>query len=307
MGTSPVTITPDAISASPQVTITPDAAEPSTYDKLTASYNPNAEKLGPVGRFLDAAGGAVMAAPGALASAVAHPIDTAKGVGSSLASWADPSTRPTWEGIKSVLPEALGQGVGNVAAGEVGGAAAVKAGRAIGDIAIPSTEHAGAALSQVRSAAGDIPIDMTKPGATALELYTQSQRGATLPKVVRDFVNRATKPDSEPITYAEAKDFQSNVSSLSADERMSLKPNTKRLVGQLNADLKDSLEGAADVVGKGDQFSDAMAEYHKAMQLRGLKEDAIEALKSHMVKAVVTGAGITGGGLILKKLFSSTP
>jgi hypothetical protein len=99
---------------------------------------------------------------------------------------------------------------------------------------LPSTQRASAALSDVKSVAGSIPIDMSKPGNTALELYTQSQRGATLPKVVRDFVNRATKPGADPITCEEAKDFQSNISNLSADEKMSLKPNTKRLVGQLN-------------------------------------------------------------------------
>src|SRR5262249_16150611 len=50
--------------------------------------------------------------------------------------------------------------------------------------ALPSTERAGAALKQVKAMAGDVPIDMAKPGDTALQLLEQSQRGATLPKVV---------------------------------------------------------------------------------------------------------------------------
>jgi hypothetical protein len=85
---------------------------------FTGAYNPNAEKYGPVVRALDAAGGAVMGAPSAILSTIAHPIDTAKGIGQSAGQWFDPKTRPTWEGIKSVLPEALGMGIGNVAAGE---------------------------------------------------------------------------------------------------------------------------------------------------------------------------------------------
>lgn len=163
--------------------------------------------------------------------------------------------------------------------------------------ALPSADRAAAALADVKATAGHVPIDMSEAGATALELYTQSQRGATLPKVVRDFVNRATKPGSDPITYGEAKDFQSNVSALSVDEKMSLKPNTKRLLGQLNSDLKASLEDAADTQGKGQQFSQAMTEYHHAMQLKGFSEAAIKA----GIAAAVNAAGIVG----VKKIWDS--
>jgi hypothetical protein len=165
--------------------------------------------------------------------------------------------------------------------------------------ALPSAERAAQALGEVKGAAGKIPIDMAKPGATALELYTQAQRGASMPKVVRDFVNRATKPESDPITYAEAKDFQSNVSSLSAEERMQAKPATLRLIGQLNSDLKASLEDAADTVGKGQQFADAMKEYHNAMQLKGFSGKAMKIL-------VGSALGVTGLG-IAKKILGALP
>ena len=180
--------------------------------------------------------------------------------------------------------------VGQVAAPELAkrGSAAIKA--------IPSTERAGAVLGQVKAAAGDIPIDMSKPGSTALEIYTQSQRGGMLPKSVRDFINRATKPDSQPITYAEAKDFQSNISRLSADEYGRMNPNTRRLVGQLNADLKGSLQSAADTAGKGQQFADAMREYHNAMRLKGMSDAAID----YAIKAAITG----GLGALGYKAFS---
>jgi hypothetical protein len=93
----------------------------------------------------------------------------------------------------------------------------------VGDIAaglaklFPSAERAGTALQDVRAVAGKVPIDTGKAGDTALELYEQSQRGAVLPKAVRQFVTRATDPEGEPITYEEAKDFQSNISRLSAN------------------------------------------------------------------------------------------
>lgn len=210
-----------------------------------------------------------------------------------------------------ILGVSGGAGAGNVA-GQLGttgtvnpketaktvGATAALSGLVEGAAALPSAAKAGKALQEIKQTAGDVPIDMSRPGNTALELYEQSQRGASLPKVVRDFVKRATAPGGEPITYAEAKDFQSNVSQLSADERMMLKPNTKRLLGQLNSDLKSSLEDAADVQGKGEQFTQAMKEYHHAMQLRDLTDTAKEALW----KAVLTGAGLYG----VKKILEST-
>lgn len=143
--------------------------------------------------------------------------------------------------------------------------------------ALPSTQRAGAALQDIKTTAGDLPIDTAKVGNAALELYTQSQRGATLPPAVNKLIRRLTQPDSPPMTYAEAKDFQSNISNLSANEKMNLKPNQVRLLGQLNMELKGSLADAADIVGKGEQFTSAMKEYHQAMKLKGWSEDAISA------------------------------
>lgn len=186
----------------------------------------------------------------------------------------------------------LAGGVGAAAMGKQvpEGAAALK--EQIADLpGIPSASKAASALGEVKAAAGEIPIDMEKPGNTALQIYEQSQRGATLPKVVRDFIKRAVTPESDPITYAEAKDFQSNVSALSADERMKLKPNTKRLLGQLNVDLKGSLEDAADTVGKGEQFTQAMKEYHHAMIIKNLTDTAKEAAWKAAVAGIV---GYTG-------------
>ena len=162
--------------------------------------------------------------------------------------------------------------------------------RGVGKV-VPSASRAGAALEDVKAVAGDVPIKTGKVGDTALELWTQSERGATLPPSVRKLVQRMTKPGSDPMTYEEAKDFQSNISQLSADEKMTLKPNTKRLVGQLNQDMKAALEDAADTQGKGKQFVDAMKEYHNAMRIQGFSDKAIKLA----VKAGLAASGIYGG------------
>jgi len=115
---------------------TPDAPKPpSLYQRLT---QPDQTTANPVARFFSNVGGAVIGAPGAAASAIAHPIDTLKGMGNSvnqaIDAYANPATRPTFKGAMSVLPEALGMATGNVAAGEAGGAVLGKAGDAVGGV-----------------------------------------------------------------------------------------------------------------------------------------------------------------------------
>ncbi len=96
--------------------------------KLTAPIDTEAKN--PVSRTLSSIGATVIGAPAAIGQTVLHPFDTAtkmgQDIGESLKTWADPKTRPTWEGIKSVLPEAIGQGIGNVALGEAAGAVVPK-------------------------------------------------------------------------------------------------------------------------------------------------------------------------------------
>jgi hypothetical protein len=210
--------------------------------------------------------------------------------------------------------------------GGVLGEAAVPAGIAAGAYgasramnALPSAARAGAALQDVKSAAGHVPIDMGGPGDTAMQIYYEAKHGAFLPKPVNDLLKRigldpsemtpnnrpisyqtaanrgAIDPNSPPLTYAEAKSFQSNISNLTASDKLSTNANIKRLVGQLNSNLKDSLEGAADTVGKGEQFTKAMKEYHNAMTLRGMTDSAKDAAW----KAALTGVGLEGVKKIL--------
>jgi hypothetical protein len=104
--------------------------KPSLYKRLTSPIDPGLDEfsakhpiLGAGARFLSSAGAGVIGAPEGIASMIAHPIDTVTSLGSSLKEWAKPET---WRGAPSVLPEALGSGVGNVAAGEAAGAAIPK-------------------------------------------------------------------------------------------------------------------------------------------------------------------------------------
>jgi hypothetical protein len=260
-------------------------------------YNPTLSGVQSIGRGVrDAVSGAY--------NAVRHPIDTAVATAKGIAALPsevaqvpsaihDINQSPDPLGTYAkVAQDTAGEGAGQalVAAGTLGLAkAAPVVAKTVSGI-IPSAADAGAALEDVKSAAGSIPIDTSKVGNTALDIYTQSQRGANLPSSVGKLVRRLASPDSPPMTYEEAKDFQSNISRLSADENMKMNPNTRRLVGQLNQDLKGSLQDAADTVGKGQKFADAMKEYHNAMRLKGFSDAAIDAAW----KSALTATGLYG-------------
>jgi len=252
MGSS-VTITPDPVNAGP-VTITPDTPMEHPYQSWLdreiplTSYGAATEQ----GIQSIARGGRDLAT--GMVNAISHPIEAIKGI-ASLPSQAAQVPAAVKDINQSADPlgtfakvgqETAGQGAAQTLAalateGVIKGAGAVKD-------ALPNAQRAGTTLQTIKNIAGNVPIDTSQVGDSALELYEQSQRGATLPTAVGKLVRRLTTPDSTPMTYEEAKDFQSNISSLSANEKMSLKPNQVRLVGQLNSSLKDALEDAADTV-----------------------------------------------------------
>jgi hypothetical protein len=153
--------------------------------------------------------------------------------------------------------------------------------------AIPSKARAGANFEQVMGAAQDIPIDTAKVGNAALRIYQLSERGGTMPKVVRDFVKRATDPAKGDITYKEARDFYHNISRLSADEYNRLSPVMKSHINKLRGALNESLEGAAKQGGKLPEYRGAMREYRQASQLSDFADKTWETTRD---KALPYGA-----------------
>jgi hypothetical protein len=140
--------------------------------------------------------------------------------------------------------------------------------------AIPTTERAGAAFEEVMSKAKNIPIDVAKPGDIALRADKLSKAGGRLPKVLSDFIKRATDPNKPPITYEEARDFYSNASALTVDETMKLKPVMKAQIAKFTKALGESVEGAATEAGKLQKYKGAMKEYRQAKRLEQLIQTA---------------------------------
>lgn len=158
--------------------------------------------------------------------------------------------------------------------------------------ALPNTERAGQAFQEVERVASKIPIDVSGPGNTALKIQKLSESGGSMPKVIRDFIRRATDPEKPPITYSEARDFYSNASRLSVDEMNRLTPVMKRQIGQFVRELNGSIEGAAEDAGKLSKYQGAMKEYRQAKW--------IEA-KSYLAKKWAGRALLGAGGYYTAK------
>lgn len=150
-------------------------------------------------------------------------------------------------------------------AGDVGGLAG-----GYGGAKMPLKGHAGKLFSEVGAAANQLPVEVAKPGNLALEAQELSKQGNVMPKVIRDFIARTTDPDKPPLTYAEARQFYSSASRISANESSRLSGVMARQLNKFRAALNDSLADTADQAGKLDEYVDAMKEYRHASQIQEL-------------------------------------
>jgi hypothetical protein len=157
--------------------------------------------------------------------------------------------------------------------------------------AIPSTARAGAALDDVMTAARNLPVDLTDVGNVALRTRDLASSGGSMPKVISDFIKRATDPNKGPLTYGEARDFYSNATRLSADEFNRLTPVMKKQVGQFTGALNRSISDSAGTLGLAPKYEDAMAEYASAKKWSGRADTAGKAVGSIAKKAIPLGVG----------------
>lgn len=163
---------------------------------------------------------------------------------------------------------------------------------------MPSKVRAGANFQEVMGTARNAPVDISLPGNQALRIMQLSERGATLPKVVRDFLKRITDPNKKPLVYEEARDFASNISRLSADEFNRLNPALRRELGTLRVTLNTAVEKAAASVGKGEQYRSAMREYARRSTLDDLASDVWKGVKRGLPLAGAVGLGSYGASRI---------
>ena len=188
--------------------------------------------------------------------------------------------------------QGAGANLGSVLLGE----GAMKAAGPVGDFMdiikkkIPSAARAGAKLDVVKGAAGDIPIDLTEAQIPVERAQELRQRGSSMPKVLNDFRRNRNALTGSPefadqMTYTEGRDFASNAGRLSADETSRMTPPMQAQVSQFAKAMKAANREAAEKVGMGELYDEAMKEYRQAKTI----EDATDVLKKWAVKAAIVG------------------
>lgn len=163
----------------------------------------------------------------------------------------------------------------------------------------PSVDRAGEKFQSVSKVAGAHTVNVTPSLSDALFKYQELvDTGGSRSLAVSKLLNRLTNPDKGPLTYDEARLFQSNISRLSADETQRLTPVMKRQVGQIASELNGAVENTAAGAGKLSDFRAAMEEYSKAKT----NEARAAALKKWAIKAgaaaTLGAAGVSGVKLL---------
>ncbi len=170
--------------------------------------------------------------------------------------------------------------------------------------AIPSRVHAGAVLEDIRNAAADVPVipRNTMPELQRWNELTEAGGRTAKPMTklagrLQDILTPVTgQAPAAPMNFPEARDIYSNVTDLTHKTALQklmnrgLKPTMLRQAigvrGGLNRDLTD----AAETIGRGQHYADAMKEYAQASRL------------SQLIKRSLYGAGIIGAGEVANKL-----
>lgn len=158
-----------------------------------------------------------------------------------------------------------------------------------------SRARAAQNLDSVSRTAARSPINVEGPGQQGLRAMELQQRGATLPRVVTQFMRRVTDPKGADMTFSEARDFYSNLSRMSANDFGRLTPAMRRQVGSVTRELGRALQETANTAGVGREYASGMREYARAARL----EEAWQRVSPQVIAAIRTGIG----GLIAGKGF----
>jgi hypothetical protein len=201
---------------------------------------------------------------------IAHPIDTAKQMGH--AAMEDPA--------KMAGNLVGGADVGGVL-GEAGGGILAK---------IPTRAKAGGMFENVMSKAATEPVDLTRSLPILERAQQLSARGHGSIGALDNLYKRINTVN--PLDYREARDWASSLSRLNANDKMSASPSLQGEVGKLSHAFNEDVGGAAHRAGVGEDYEQAMRDYHRASQIR----DTAKGIAKWAIPAAA-GGGIASYGL----------
>ncbi len=148
--------------------------------------------------------------------------------------------------------------------------------------AIPSRAHAGQVLNDISMAAHDVPVSPvnTMPALSRWKELTDAGGRAAKPMTklsnrLGDLLTPSTGGDiQEPFNFPEARDFYSNVTDTTRQSPFQtllgrgLKPTMLRQAGNVRSGMHADLTDAAETIGRGQDYADAIKEYAQASKLR---------------------------------------
>jgi hypothetical protein len=156
----------------------------------------------------------------------------------------------------------------------------------LGIKAMPTEAKAGKLFDEVMQAAKGQPVNLTRSSAPLDRIAQLTDAGGPTLSAPNKLLLR--KNTINPIPYEEARDFYSNISSLSAaDKQIANRPMLRELKNLREA-FKQDIGDTAEAVGKRQQYEDAMRIYRKANQI-----------KSGAKAAAKVGGGMALGGTVL--------
>ena len=98
-----------------------------------------------------------------------------------------------------------------------------------------------------------------------------------------------TGPDADPLTYSEARQFLSNAGRRLTPQEQKLAAQAQRYLSQFASSLNDAIRDTAENAGVLDDYTSAVDEYRKAMQLNNAWE-AVKQQGVRILKYAIPGA-----------------
>jgi hypothetical protein len=208
---------------------------------------------------------------------------------------------PATAGLPTNQPQPQGGGVmhdiANTVGGTVGMAGLMGGANAALD-SLPSTARAGARFNALNTKLANEPVPLNATAAPLQRAAEIGARGEALPKALNDLLTRSQSPI--PMTYPEARDYQSSLVSRSLMDRLNTSPRMAGATKQLNKAMFSDIRNAADAQGLGEDYEKATNEYRQAATLRKLGKNAA-------VGAGLGAAGAVGAGPIVRALKNLVP
>lgn len=164
---------------------------------------------------------------------------------------------------------------------------------------VPSAEYAGRLLQSVERDAGHLPVNLNRSADALLRVKELADRGGTMPQAVRKLLARATEPGGKPLTFSEMRDFYSNVTKLSAKEKMGLSPIMRRQIGIAAAALRQDIGDSAALAGRAADYYKGLREYAAASKLQRTAQE--------VGKWALRAGGVAGTAALAKLVWDAAP